>query len=120
MKQAEDGWSLDLKKIGDFKRKIIDRLYKGKNEDELSENESKKVDEELLKITAEEAFNKIFDGYKNEFKKSYDIDIDEKNYSLSDKRRYIIVLDSIKMQSYSGYKPVVISNSLSKDVAFIF
>ncbi|GAA0122060.1 MAG: penicillin-binding protein [Clostridium argentinense] len=119
--EASRRWmELRFKKDRGLQEKIIDRLYKGKNEDELSENESKKVDEELLKITAEEAFNKIFDGYKNEFKKSYDIDIDEKNYSLSDKRRYIIVLDSIKMQSYSGYKPVVISNSLSKDVAFIF
>lgn len=98
----------------------IKKLYKGKSEDQLSEAELQKVDEELLKITAEEAFNKLFDEYKEQFKKSYDIDIDKKNYSLADKRRFIIVLDSIKMQSYSGYKPVVISNSLSKDVAFIF
>lgn len=98
----------------------IKKLYKGKSEDQLSEAELQKVDEELLKITAEEAFNKLFDEYKEQFKKSYDIDIDKKNYSLADKRRFIIVLDSIKMQSYSGYKPVVISNSLNKDVAFIF
>ncbi|WP_291584228.1 penicillin-binding transpeptidase domain-containing protein [Clostridium sp. UBA6640] len=98
----------------------IKKLYKGKSEDQLSKAELQNIEEELLKITAEEAFNKLFDEYKEQFKKNYDIDIDKKNYSLADKRRFIIVLDSIKMQSYSGYKPVVISNSLNKDVAFIF
>lgn len=119
--EASRRWmELRFKKDRGFQDEIIKKLYSGKSEDQLSKAELQKVEEELLKITAEEALNKLFNEYKEEFKKNYEIDIDEKNYSLSDKRRYIIVLDSIKMQSYSGYKPVVISNSLNKDVAFIF
>ncbi len=119
--EASKQWmELRFKKDRGFQEDIINKLYKGKSESDLSKAELQKVDEELLKITAEEAFNKLFNEYKEQFKKNYEIDIDKKNYSLTDKRRYIIVLDSIKIQSYSGYKPVVISNSLDKEVAFIF
>ncbi|HAG44392.1 MAG TPA: penicillin-binding protein, partial [Clostridium sp.] len=119
--EASKQWmELRFKKDRGFQEDIINKLYKGKSESDLSKAELQKVDEELLKITAEEAFNKLFNEYKEQFKKNYEIDIDKKNYSLTDKRRYIIVLDSIKIQSYSGYKPVIISNSLDKEAAFIF
>jgi len=35
-------------------------------------------------------------------------------------RRYILVLDAIKMQSFSGYKPVTITSNIKKETAFIF
>ncbi|MCM8710368.1 penicillin-binding transpeptidase domain-containing protein [Clostridium sp. SYSU_GA19001] len=35
-------------------------------------------------------------------------------------RRYILVKDAIKMQSFSGYKPVVIASNIKKETAFIF
>ncbi|MFL0247462.1 penicillin-binding transpeptidase domain-containing protein [Candidatus Clostridium stratigraminis] len=35
-------------------------------------------------------------------------------------RRYLLVLDAIKMQSFSGYKPVTIASNIKKETAFIF
>lgn len=35
-------------------------------------------------------------------------------------RRYMLVKDSIKMQSFSGYKPVTIASNIKKETAFIF
>lgn len=35
-------------------------------------------------------------------------------------RRYILVKDALKMQSYSGYKPVVIASNIKKETALIF
>ena len=35
-------------------------------------------------------------------------------------RRYMLVKDTLKMQSFSGYKPVTIANNLTKEAAGIF
>ena len=40
-------------------------------------------------------------------------------YSLEDIRKYMVVKDAIKMQSYQGYKSVTIANDITEDTAFI-
>ena len=102
---------LRFKKDRGLEESIIKKLYKDKKtEDELTKEQVKKLNEELLKVSAEDVFNKLLEKYN----------LDEKNYTLEQKRKFLIVLDSIEMQSYSGYKPVVISNNLKKEDAFIF
>ncbi|MBP2020269.1 penicillin-binding protein 2 [Clostridium punense] len=88
--------------------KFIKKIFDKKRE-ELTKEDEKVLDEELLKISAQEVYDKLLTDYK----------IDT-NYELKEQRRYMIVKDSIKIQSFSGYKPVVIANDLSKEVAFEF
>ncbi len=111
-KTSQDWMELRFKKDRGFDESAIKKLYKGKKKDDLTADQLKKVDEELLKITPAEVFNELIVDYKMEKIK------DAK--SKEELRRYMVVKDNIKMQSFSGYKPVVIANNLSKDVAFIF
>lgn len=43
-----------------------------------------------------------------------------KDKQLEIERRYILVQDAIKMQSFTGYKPVTIASNIKKETAFIF
>lgn len=70
----------------------------------------------------------IKDKYKNPDNKSFKSKIEEgkkivvdllKEKSLSDIRRFMVVKDAIQMQSFSGFKPVTIAPSISKDAAFV-
>ena len=47
-------------------------------------------------------------------------DILLKKYSLQDIRGYMLVKNAMKMQSFSGYKPVTIAKDINKETAFIF
>ena len=99
---------LRFKKDRGFDSEIKKKLYKNKTN--LTDAEQAKVDEELLKITPEETFNKLVTKYK----------IDTNNLSLSDQRRYMIVKDTETMQSFSGYKSVTVASNIKKETAFIF
>jgi penicillin-binding protein 2 len=92
-----------------FNEEIEKKLFKNKKE-KLTEEQKKQVDEQLLKITPKETFKKLLKDY----------DINQSNYSLEDQRKFMIIKDSIKMQSFSGYKPVVIASNINKKTAFIF
>lgn len=85
-------------------------LSKDKKNKLTKEEQDKIVDEELLKITPEETFKKLIKQYK----------IDDKKYSLEEQRRFLIVKDTLKMQSFSGYKPVVVASNIKKETAFKF
>lgn len=111
-KTSQEWVELRFKKDRGFDEGVIKKLYKGKKKDDLSPNQLKKVDEDLLKITPDEVFNQLI--------KQYGLDKIKESKSKEEIRRYMVVKDNIKMQSFSGYKPVVIANNLSKDVAFIF
>ncbi|MGL5067936.1 MAG: penicillin-binding transpeptidase domain-containing protein [Sarcina sp.] len=41
-------------------------------------------------------------------------------YSLTDIRNFMLVKDTMKLQSYSGFKPVVIAQNIGKTLAFVF
>ena len=111
-KKSQDWMELRFKKDRGFEEIVIKKLYKGKKKEDLNADELKKVDEALLKITPEEVFNGLI--------KQYGIDKIKGSKSKEVLRRYIVVKDTLKMQSFSGYKPVTIANNLSKDTAFIF
>ncbi|ELC8442033.1 penicillin-binding protein [Clostridium perfringens] len=113
---------------------VKNTLYKNK-EGDLTAEEEDKIDQELLKITPEQAFDYLVKEYKlydvlnptEEEAKAYAkmkpeeiTDIILKKYSLQDIRGYMVVKDAIKMQSFSGYKPVTIAKDINKDTAFIF
>lgn len=92
-----------------FADEIKNKLYKGKKS-ELTSAEKAKVEEELLKITPEETFKKLVKQYK----------IDDKKYSVDQQRRFMIIKDTLKMNSFSGYKPAVVATNIKKDTAFKF
>ncbi len=111
-KPSQDWMELRFKKDRGFDDKVIRALYKDKKKDDLTAEQLKMVDEALLKITPEEVFTGLI--------KQYGMEKIKDSKSKEELRRYMLVKDTIKMQSFSGYKPVVIANSLSKDAAFIF
>lgn len=100
---------LMFKKNRGFDAPIKQKLYKNKTN--LTKEEQNKVDEELLKITAEETFKTLVE-------KKYKID--KKTNSIDEQRRYMIVKDTEIMQSYSGYKSVVVASNIKKETALIF
>ena len=99
-----------------FQDKIIKKLYPGEKEAELTDAQVKKVNAALLKITAEQAYNQLLKDYKiaDGLKKA------GIKYTAADMRRYLIVKDSLKMQSFSNYKPIVIANNIKTDTSYIF
>lgn len=82
----------------------------------MSEKESKElknsISERYKTSDDKEFINKIERGRKI----TADL-IKEK--SLSDIRRFMVIKDAIKMQSFSGFKPVTIAPTISKDAAFV-
>ncbi|MEK6266121.1 MAG: penicillin-binding transpeptidase domain-containing protein, partial [Clostridium sp.] len=118
--KATQNWTeLRFKKDRGFEKDIITKLYGDKREADLNAMEIKKVDEKLLEITPEEVFNDLIVQYKiNEIP-------DFKSKSKEELRRYMLVKDTSRMQSFSGYKPVTIANNLGENTegentAFIF
>lgn len=125
--------ALDLrfKKDRGFDEVIKRQLYKDQKE-ELTEDQKAKINEELLKITPEEVFDKLVKDYElykligikdEEAKKLSGKEIKNRlleKYKLEDLRRYIVVKDAAKMQSFTGYKPVVISSNIKRESAFTF
>lgn len=98
---------LRFKKDRGMDEAIKKKLYNNKTN--LTAAEQAKVNEELLNISAEETFNYLV--------KQYDIDT---SMSLADQRRYMIMKDTEKMQSFSGYKAVTIASNMKQQTAFIF
>ncbi|GAA0747548.1 peptidoglycan D,D-transpeptidase FtsI family protein [Clostridium oceanicum] len=101
---------LRFKKDRGLDEEVRKKFFKGKHKEELTDKDKEKIDEELAKITPKEVFDFLVKQYE----------IDGKGYSLKDKRRYMIVKDTAKMQRFSGYKPVTIANDISKETATIF
>lgn len=100
---------LRFKKDRGLDDEVKKRLFPNKKS-EITKEEQDKIDDELLKITPEETFKKLVKQYN----------IDENKYSLDKQRRFMIIKDTIKMQSFSGYKPVVVASNIKKETAFKF
>ena len=87
----------------------IEKKIKSENKN-ISDDELKSmVNKELLKISPKDTFKKLV--------KQYNIST---AYSLNQQRRIMIVKDALKMQSFSGYKPVTVASNIKKDTAFKF
>lgn len=114
--------------------KIKNELYKNK-EGDLTVEEEDRIDNELMKITPNQVFYYLVQQYQlydilnptKEQAKEYSnmdpeklTDILLQKYSLQQLRSYMIIKDAIKMQSFSGYKPVTIAKDIDKNTAFDF
>ena len=102
-----DSLELRFKKDRGLDAAIKKKLFNNKTN--LTAAEQSEVDVALRKITPEETFNFLV--------KQYGIDT---SMSIADQRRYMIVKDTEKMQSFSGYKPVTIASNIKRETAFIF
>ena len=107
--QVQRMLEIKFKKDRGLDWEIQKKLFKNKK-DKLTKDDQDKIDDELLKITPEETFKKLIKQYK----------IDESKYSLEEQRRFMIVKDTLKMQSFSGYKPVIVASNIKKETAFKF
>ncbi|MBC2580624.1 penicillin-binding transpeptidase domain-containing protein [Clostridium sp. DJ247] len=105
--ETKKALELRFKKDRGFYEQKQRELFKDKKE--LTKEDQTKIADEVLKITPEEVFNNLVKQYK----------IDSK-YSLEQQRRFMIVKDAMKMQSFSGYKPIVVANNIKKETAFKF
>lgn len=86
------------------------------------------------KITVDEELKNLLTEYSKASKKAVKDDlyaklmtkcqVDKtrlpKDKQIELERRYILVKDAIKMQSFTGYKPVTIASNIKKETAFIF
>lgn len=114
---------------------VVQKKLYPKKQDELTSEEEEKIDSELLKYSPRETFEYLVKFYslydilnptKNEVKAYSNMtdkevtDILLKKYSMEQLRNYIMVKDAVKMQSFSGFKPVTIVSNMKQDTAFVF
>lgn len=124
---------LRFKKDRGFDDDIKKKLFSGSSS-ELTESQEEELNNELLKISPQTVFNKLLKDYKfyelltsdeNELKKYKDKDPNDiaeelsKKYSFKDLRRIMIIKDTMKMQSFSGFKSINIASDIKKETAFI-
>ena len=117
------------------------KMFKNKPENELDDDDRAMINMELMKITPEEVFNYLI--VKHDLWKLLELSKEEETelfnrrkkgeinntdiakmvlekYSPEEIRKYMVVKDAIYLQSFSGYKPVVIAANISKETAFLF
>lgn len=133
--EARRIFELRFKKDRGFDDKVKRKIFKNKK-GELTDEEKEMIDEELLTITPEEVFYDLIVQYdlykllnftaeeekmllKNKSAKEIAEMLLEK-YPIEEIRRYMLVKDAVKMQSFSGYKPVVIASNIDKSTAIVF
>lgn len=90
----------------------------------FTKEETDKVNDELLKISPEDTFYKLVKKYKLDSILSHPepstSDVEAMNQYRKLQRNYMIIKDTITMNSYTGYKPVIIGSSIKRETAFIF
>ena len=136
-KDSQNYSELRFKKDRGFDEPIKNKLYPDVTE--LSDEQSTKINEELLKITPEESFYMLVKNYnlielidpdynstkekKEAYKNMTGEEITNKlidaGYSLKDIRKYMLVKDTIKIQSLQGYKSVTIASNIKKDTVLV-
>lgn len=135
-KESQDYEDLRFKKdrgINDILRKTM-----FKDVEELSDSQNSQLDKALLMIKPEDAFYdlvklynliEIIDSEYNSKEKTKiytpmsgkeltDL-ILSKGYSLNDIRRYMLIKDAIKMQSFKGYRSVTIAGNIKRETSLI-
>lgn len=116
------------------------KLYKDHKGD-FTDEQLAEINKVMLKMTPEETFYeliKIYDMYElilnpNLEGDEKDAQIDKymdmtgkqvndlllEKYSISEIRNYMVIKDTIKMQSFKGYRAVTIANNIKRETAFI-
>lgn len=122
--EARDAMEIRFLKDRGFDDDVIKKIFSKKDaegmireKDKISSANMAKINKALLKITPKQVFNKLLKTYEiNKFvNKSKG-----RKFTLEELRRYMVVKDAAKMQSFSGFKPVVVAQDISRDTAFIF
>lgn len=137
---ARKATELLFKKDRGLNEKIQRDLF-GEQKSDLTDTQLDKINGKLLEISPEETFYRLVKLYK-----LYELMLPEnysekeatalesryegvdgktilndllKSYTMEDIRKYMVVKDSIKMQSFKGYKAVTIANNIKRDTSFI-
>ncbi|WP_238882115.1 penicillin-binding transpeptidase domain-containing protein [Clostridium sp. YIM B02551] len=126
--------NIRFKKDRGLDDKLKKKLFPKKTSD-LTSSEQNQLDEAIYKYSPEDTFYYMIESYnmyemlkpasKDETKKYQAMSGKEilalllKSYSLEDVRKYMVVKDAIKMQSFKGYKPVTLA-TIKKETSFIF
>jgi penicillin-binding protein 2 len=99
-----------------FQESILKKKeFGGKKEDDLSDSQKAMLSAELLKLSPEYVYNELVKNYGIiEGLKSINVQATPENI-----RRYLLVVDGIKMNSFTGYKPVTIASNVSTDTSLI-
>lgn len=135
-KQSQNIEELRFKKDRGLNDTLKNKMFK--DVEELSDEQNAKLDEELLKITPDDAFYALVKSYnliglvdpdydskekKNIYSKMEGKDLTDmilkEGYSLNDIRKFMLVKDAIKMQSFKGYKSVTIADNIKKDTSLV-
>lgn len=107
-----------------FRDNVIKNLYGSKKWDELSSAQQTKVNDYLVKISPKYVFEKLRSKKVYNIPSSYSITVDganiNKKCTLEDIRRFMVVRDAVKMQSYSGYQSVDIASNIKRETAIAF
>lgn len=116
---------LDFYKINAEEEKLVytDLFNKIKNNQNASPKFQDYLDKYKITIDDEKKqFAKLYSVIpKEEFQKLVkQYNVSTTRYTLEQKRRFMLVKDSIKLQSFYGFKPVVIATNISKNTAFVF
>lgn len=135
-KASQDVQELRFKKDRGFDSEVKKELFK--DEEQITDEQNSIIDEELLKITPEQTFYDMVKMYniielvvpdynskenKEKYnnmtgKEHFDI-IADSGYSVEEIRKYMLIKDSLKMQSFKGYKSVTIADNIKRDTALI-
>lgn len=137
-KESQDIEELRFKKdrgLNDIVKRKDEKL---KNVDQLSEEQSAKIDKALLKLSPEDSFYELVKAYNlielidpdyktKEKSKIYstmsgkDLTnlIMQQGYSLNDIRKFMLIKDAIKMQSFKGYRSVTIAGNIKRETSLI-
>lgn len=135
-KDTQNAEELRFKKDRGLSDTLKNKMFK--DVEELSDEQSAQLDKELLKITPEDSFYALVRAYNlielvdpdysskdkkkiysNMSDKELTDEIIKQGYSLNDIRRFMVVKDSIKMQSFKGYRSVTIAGNININTSLI-
>lgn len=133
--EARKAVELRFKKDRGFEDEIKKKDFPNKQGD-FSDAELSKINNELMKITPEETFYELVKMYNmydlinsnptNDELKAYEkmtgkemTNLINQKYSNEEIRKYMVIKDAVKMQSFKGYRSVTIASNIKKDTAFI-
>lgn len=135
-KDSQNAEELRFKKDRGLSDTLKNKMFK--DVEELSDEQSAQLDSELLKITPEDSFYGLVRAYNlielvdpdynskdkkkvysNMSDKELTDEIIKQGYSLNDIRKFMVVKDSIKMQSFKGYRSVTIAGNININTSLI-
>ena len=99
-----------------FQQSILKEKFKNKKEASLTTDETNELNDELLKLTPEQIYNELLTNY-GVIKGISSLHIQETPDVI---RRYLVIEDGIKMNSFSGYKPISIATNVKQNTSLIF